>query len=97
VRDKEIAGGEVIVEGRLQIPWPILVEGVPVPLDLLLATVTDPQIGTPGKSDYPSPKDIADEWNRAPGYAYYFHNNRRAGIETAEDADIEKFLKSKCF
>jgi hypothetical protein len=76
----------------LQIPWPMLVDGGPVPLDLLLATVTDPQIGALGKSDYPSPKAIADEWNRSPAYAYYFHNNRLAGIETAEDAEIRKFL-----
>jgi hypothetical protein len=91
-RDKEIAGGKVIVDGRLQIPWPMLVEGGPVPLDLLLATVTDPQIGASGKSDYPSPKNIAEGWNRAPHYAYYFLNNRLAGLETAEDADIGKFL-----
>jgi hypothetical protein len=92
VRDKEIAGGKIIVGGRVQIPWPMLVQGEPVPLDLLLVTVTDPQIGAPGKSDYPSPKNIADEWNRAPEYGYYFYNNRRAGIETAEDAEIERFL-----
>jgi hypothetical protein len=46
-----------MVEDRLQISWPMLTEGEPVPLDLLLATVADPEIGARGMA-YPSPKEV---------------------------------------
>jgi hypothetical protein len=59
---------------------------------LLLAAVTDPEIGVRGKLDYPSPKEIADAWNRAPEYTYYFRNNRLAGIEPADDTEIGELL-----
>jgi hypothetical protein len=66
-------------------PWPTLDDEKSLPLDLLLATDTDPQIGLPGTSGYPSAEDIADAWKSNPKYAYYFHYNRPAGIETADD------------
>jgi hypothetical protein len=92
-KDREAARGNVIDGGRLKISWPALDDGKPLPLNLLLATVTDPEIGQTVTKDYPSPQNIAKAWNDAPEYAYYFRYNRLAGIQTAEDSEIEKFLK----
>ena len=92
-KDRKAAGGNVIDAGRLKISWPTLNNGKPLRFNLLLATVTDPKIGRTVTKDYPSPQNIAKAWNDAPEYTYYFRCNRLAGIQTADDSEIEKFLK----
>jgi hypothetical protein len=90
-RDEAVAGGPVIAVGRLRISWPRLIDGSPLPLDLLLATAPDPQIG-PDRSSYPTAKEIADAWISKPKFAYYFRFNNLVGIRTADDGEIETFL-----
>jgi len=87
--------GKVIEKGVLQIPWPRMIVGDDplrlgdLPLDLLLATATNPEI-KPGGS-YPSVAQIADAW-RQYGHVYYFHCNRLCKITTADDEAIAKLL-----
>ena len=90
-RDREAAQGQVIADGRLRIPWPSLSSGEPLSLDLLLATATNPGVGANGAL-YPTAQQVADAWNRN-GHVYYFRCNRLAGIHTADDEAIEKFLR----
>lgn len=75
-------------EGELQIPWPTVSDGSPLPLDLLLATSNDPE------PVYPTPPQIAAAWKRNtdPDRVGYFHNNRKYGIFTFQDEDIQKLL-----
>jgi hypothetical protein len=89
--DKRAAGGSVIADGRLRIGWPRLTDGSPLPLDLLLATATDPQIGSK-RSNYPTTKEIADAWYSKPKYDYYFRFNKMTGIRTADDDEIDTRL-----
>lgn len=86
--DKRMAGGPVISDGCLRIDWPKLLDGGELPLDLLLATPTDPQVS----SSYPTPEDIAKAWKANSDFSYYFHFNKRVGIRTADDDEIDRFL-----
>jgi hypothetical protein len=82
-------GPPVSEAGLLQIAWPSLVEGcVPLSLDLLLATATDPTLeGDP--PSFPSPETIAAAWNAdALGNVRYFFSNQRNGIATFQDKAI---------
>jgi hypothetical protein len=91
-RDRQVAGRNPIKAGRLNIPWPRRTDGAALPLDMLLVTVTDPRIGSEGGQDrYPTPQELAAAWN-ANGCVYYFRCNRLSGIQTADDAEIEKLL-----
>jgi hypothetical protein len=90
--DQESAQGLVITDGRLRIAWPRVLDGSPLPFDLLLATATNPEIGS-RRLSYPSATEIAEAWKARPEFAYYFHFNRRTGIRTADDDEIDKLLK----
>ncbi len=87
--DIRVAGGPVIANGCLRMGWPKLLDGNPLPLDLLLATPTDPEIGS---KNYPTAEDIAKAWNCAPKFVYYFRYNASVGIQTADDNAIERLL-----
>ena len=94
--DVEAANGPVITAGRLRISWPTLAEGGPAPFDLLLATATDPEIGS-RRTGYPSVEEIAGAWNadtlKKGGEVRYFRCNRLTGIQTSDDSAIEQLLK----
>ncbi len=91
--DIEATKGPVIAAGRLRISWPTLAGDGPAPFDLLLATATNPEIGSGQKrTGYPSVKEIAGAWNKG-GHLYYFRCNRLTGIHTSDDGAIEKLLK----
>jgi hypothetical protein len=78
--------------GRLLVRWPDLVDGSgPAPLDLLLATATDPTLANHG-TQYASPETVAAAWKRAPDRVCYFRNNLRNGIRTFQDDAIEAAL-----
>ena len=80
--------------GRLLVPWPALVGGGgPTPLDLLLATATDPTLEDQG-TKYASAETVAAAWNRE-NYdrVSYFRNNVRDGIRTFQDDAIDAALK----
>jgi hypothetical protein len=76
-------------DGILRIPWPTAESGVPVEVDLLLATATVPCLHN---GSYATHEAIAKEWKRAPKEQRYFDENRRAGITTADDYRIMKYL-----
>lgn len=73
--------------GILQIDWPLVDGGGPVPLDLLLATSNDPE------DSYPSVPMIANAWNEQNTGAEYFRQNRAHGIHTFQDHEIERLLR----
>ena len=79
-------------EGFLQIPWPKTVENKLLPLDLLIATATNPTLrGNP--PTYPRIKEVAMAWKRDKlGNASYFHKNRECGIFTYQDRLILRYL-----
>lgn len=82
--------------GLLQIAWPTLIaDNSPVPLDLLLATATQPDlIGDP--PGYPTPAMIAERWrNDREDNVRYFRNNVQSGIRTFEDDAIQAALAVK--
>jgi hypothetical protein len=93
-----IEGGRLISDqGLLQISWPRLDDGEPVSLDLLLATANEPTLkGEPPV--YPSAQTIALAWKKAlkerPADMPddYFWNNRKSGITTFQDEEIERVL-----
>jgi hypothetical protein len=74
--------------GMLEIPWPELLDGSPVGMDLLLATSNDPA------PTYPTVQEVADAWNREPTEkkADYFRSNRKNGIYTFQDREIDRLL-----
>lgn len=76
-------------DGILSIPWPNAESGVPLNVDLLLATATAPCLNN---GSYATPQAIADAWNRAPKELRYFDENRRVGITTADDYRIMRYL-----
>lgn len=76
-------------DGILTIPWPTDESDVPLEVDLLLATATVPCLHD---GSYATPEAIAEEWKRAPKEQRYFDENRRAGITTADDYRIMKYL-----
>jgi hypothetical protein len=85
--------GALVEKGRLNIPWPVLINsGEPVPFDLLLATATDPN-GDEMPRAYPSAENVAMAWARdAHNEVNYFWKNRDSGILTAQDEEIMKRL-----
>ena len=87
--------GEIDVvdtSGFLNISWPRTVAGTSVKLNALLATANSPRGSRRG---YPSPQKIADAWSTPDGREEvgYFWNNRKHGITTNEDAEIESWLR----
>jgi hypothetical protein len=87
--------GEILnAGGLLMIPWPHRTDGLPLELDALLATATDPTI-VDGR--YPSAQEIASAWKPSTGDAYveYFWRNRGGGITTFQDDEIEKHLNDR--
>jgi hypothetical protein len=76
--------------GMLNIPWPKTDSGELRQVDMLLATATQPNCLV--DDAYPSPEAIAAAWRREPREAVYFHENRRAGITTVEDQEIQKYF-----
>ena len=75
--------------GFLKIPWPKTVDGSDLNFDVLLATVTCP---TFNNGCYPSAKNVAATANRSGKGRDYFCKNRKHGIETFQDAEIEDCL-----
>ena len=75
--------------GFLKIPWPKTVDGSDLNFDALLATVTCP---TYNNGCYPSAKNVAATANRSGKGRTYFCKNRKHGIETFQDAEIEDWL-----
>jgi hypothetical protein len=72
------------------IPWPPRTDGLPLELDALLATATDPTIVD---GQYPSVQEIASAWKQSTGvHVEYFWRNRECGITTFQDNEIEKHL-----
>ena len=88
-------GPSISDHGLIQIAWPSLTEEcAPLPLDLLLATATNPTLeGDPPA--FPTAETIADAWNRDTiGNVEYFWSNRRNGIVTFQDDAIAERLRS---
>jgi hypothetical protein len=88
-------GPAVDREGMLQIPWPQSVDGVDLLgwVDALLATATNPTIDH-GK--YADAKAIARAWNSVdPKWCEYFWQNRKNGIHTFQDSEIEQLLDDR--
>jgi hypothetical protein len=81
----------VSANGTLRIPWPQRTDNQPLTFDILLATATNPTIR---EGQYATPEEIANAWNNPEGrnYASYFVNNRKNGITTFQDPEIEKLL-----
>lgn len=81
-------------QGILKIDWPSLSNSSDqVPVDLLLATVTKPTlIGAPPR--FATAQEIAEAWIRdQQGNVSYFWSNRKNGILTFQDGDIQKCLE----
>lgn len=78
-------------EGLLKIRWPSLDAGSSLPFDALLATATKPTRKASGSL---SPRAIADAWKTPCGKreVRYFWNNRKYGIHTYQDKEIENYL-----
>ena len=74
----------------LQIPWPNQTDtSIGLALDLVLATATKPE------KDYPSARLIAQAWkDDRKGHVDYFWCNRKNGIRTFQDDEIEKYLRA---
>ena len=79
------------LSGRLTIPWPATLSGVPLDFDVLVGTATNPTIV---RGHYADAREVADAWNNPEGREHvdYFHNNRESGIRTFQDAEIERRL-----
>jgi hypothetical protein len=93
-RPFSVLGASAIDErGILQIDWPDdLDTGKPIEgVDILLATATRPT-PDPATGDFPSAAEVARAWNEA-GDASYFRNNRKSGIHTFQDEEIEMLLR----
>jgi hypothetical protein len=78
--------------GILQIPWPdCCATGMPLDdFDVLLATATKPT-PDPITKDFPTVANIAAAWNTK-GDASYFHSNRKNGLHTFQDEELESLL-----
>lgn len=87
------SGEEVVVNdgGFLNIDWPTTDKGIDLGVDVILATATNPTI-VAGR--YLPVQEIAAAWREGEGKAdgRYFRNNRRCGITTFQDEEIEKLL-----
>lgn len=86
-------GPAVTADGFLNIPWPrLLQEAIPLPMDILLATATNPTL-TGDPPTYPRIREIARAWRLdSEGNDQYFWHNREGGIHTYQDDAILKFL-----
>src|SRR5207245_108239 len=87
--------GELVsADGEIAIPWPVRRDGRAIELDILLVTATNPSIAG---GQYPSPGAIAGAWKTSGGRSHvsYFWNNRKHGIETFQDGEIEALLVSQ--
>ena len=82
--------------GFLNISWPIIKnKDESLPLDIVLATATNPTIGT-NNGRYPKAKIIAEAWkNDNQGNDNYFWENIRHGICTFQDETIANLLNEK--
>ena len=76
--------------GFVNIPWDWNQQDN-LDIDILLVTATSPTIVD---GQYPSAQDIADAWKTPEGKRYidYFHENRKHGINTFQDNEIEKLI-----
>ena len=85
------ANAGVDEDGFLKIGWPKPVEGSSLLFNALLAVATKP---TRNHSGFIAPQDIADEWKTPCGKreVRYFWNNRKHGICTYQDKEIENHL-----
>jgi hypothetical protein len=89
--DCAAAGKRPVIEnGRLNIPWPKFKNHWSLSLDLVLLTATKPEITPEGT--YRAAEEIAGAWKKNQKEDYYFRNNRLAGIQTADDEEIKKYL-----
>lgn len=77
--------------GLATFPWPRRTDGEDLDMDFLFFTATAAHIVG---GAYPTPKQIADAWNRAPVRAEYFLRNREMGILTDEDESIAALLSA---
>lgn len=72
-------------DGSLAIPWPHSEEAAELPFDILLAT------STRQNTTELSARAIAEAWNLR-DHREYFVNNRRSGIRTFQDDEINQHL-----
>lgn len=79
-------------EGFLKICWPSLDAESSPPFDALIATATKP---TQRASGFLSPQEIAGAWKTPCGKreVRYFWNNRKYGIRTYQDKEIQQYLR----
>lgn len=82
----------VTQSGLLAISWPRHPDGSTVDLDVLMAAATKAEI-VAGR--YPSSRTIADAWISGSRHSSYFWNNRKHGITTFQDAEIESILNGE--
>lgn len=96
IRQAPGEGSLIDEHGILQITWPPLIaDNNPVPLDLLLATATQPDLSD-DPPRYPTPAMIAERWrNDREDNVRYFRNNVQTGIRTFEDDAIQAMLAVK--
>ncbi len=90
----ERAHGEsalVNADGQIAIPWPQRKDGKAIDTDILLLTATNP---TTVDGRYATPEEIASAWKIPSGRSHvsYFWNNRKSGVETFQDTEIEALL-----
>lgn len=80
--------------GFLNLPWPISTQDKnPLPLDIILATATDP-VFDPKSNAYPSVRKISEAWRKdTQNNVSYFWENRNHGIQTFQDERIINALK----
>jgi hypothetical protein len=79
--------------GMLQIPWPARIDNDNAldSCDFLIATATRPT-PVPATGDFPIAEVIAEAWNNA-GNTEYFRMNRKHGLHTFQDQEIETKLR----
>ena len=77
--------------GFLTILWPTTLSRRPLQADLLIATATNPTIIA---GDYPTPRHISNAWQTPIGRKnlHYFQNNRKNGIQTCQDEELQRLL-----
>lgn len=90
-----VDGSVLSQAGILNISWPTSPDtGDPVISDLLLATVTKPNLD-PDTREYPSVRKMVEAWKQdKEGNVCYFWNNRKNGIQTFQDEEIVQLLRS---
>jgi hypothetical protein len=88
--------GALVENGILNISWPVSTDsGKSVPIDLLLATATNPN-GDEMPRAYPNARTIAMAWERdGNDHVNYFWKNRDRGIRTFQDDEIITYLSAR--